>query len=388
MIRSIYLRDRDNEWIKALYPHLKAFLEWWLKNRTDQDGWFHAKCSWESGQDASRRFLVPGNDPAGVADYVRTADIEAAMAEAMNNMVLFAVVAGRTEDRQFWTRLAENRVSRVRSMYVDGWFRDFDARTNNPIVLKDYFDVMMMAPLTVGLATPEQMEAIKPMFRYFQEHPQHSLEWPSRVFLFSEAAWNAGVRELLAQVVTGTGDRIYTRRDSRQVRPPGPASTDLPKKYNYRIPGVAGEFWPLAEDNPGGGENYGWGATLPTLVIRNVIGFREVDDPARGEFLLAPAFPSKLAESGKTYGIKNLRFRGTRLDVSYHFMTDRELVISLAARGESLKSIGVRDDKGKLLVSSKAPENEATVKFNGANGGVYTIALIRPAALAQPGDHP
>ena len=56
VIRLLYMRDGDDRWIAQLYPHLKAFLEWWLKNRTDREGWFHSKCSWESGQDGSKRF--------------------------------------------------------------------------------------------------------------------------------------------------------------------------------------------------------------------------------------------------------------------------------------------------------------------------------------------
>jgi hypothetical protein len=77
----------------TIIPYLKSFIEWWLGNRTDSDGWFHCKCSWESGQDGSKRFLIPGHDPGGVADFVRTVDVEAVMAEAMKNMVIFAQIA-------------------------------------------------------------------------------------------------------------------------------------------------------------------------------------------------------------------------------------------------------------------------------------------------------
>ena len=44
------------------------FVEWWLANRTDAQGWFHTVCSWESGQDGSKRFKVAGDNPGAVAD--------------------------------------------------------------------------------------------------------------------------------------------------------------------------------------------------------------------------------------------------------------------------------------------------------------------------------
>jgi neutral trehalase len=121
----------------------EELLDWWLKHRTDKDGWFHCKCSWESGQDASKRFLVAEGNPAAVSDFVRTVDVEAAMAEAFLNMVLFSAAAGHPQDTAHWRSRAERRLETTRAMYVDGWFRDFDARNNKPIILKDYYDVMM-----------------------------------------------------------------------------------------------------------------------------------------------------------------------------------------------------------------------------------------------------
>lgn len=36
-----------------------------FESGTDEDGWSHANCSWESGQDASKRLLVDGDPGAG-----------------------------------------------------------------------------------------------------------------------------------------------------------------------------------------------------------------------------------------------------------------------------------------------------------------------------------
>jgi hypothetical protein len=232
--------------------------------------------------------------------------------------------------------------------------------------------VMMFAPLTVGIATPEQMAGVKPKFQYFKEHPIYWLEWPSFMFPFAEAAWNAGLREFIGQIVFETGSRVYPRLDVRTTKSIAPFKTKIPPQYAYRIPGVSDEFWPIKEDNPGGAENYGWGATLPTLVIRNVIGFRELADPAAHAFILAPALPSQLAQPGKNYGITNLQFQGIRLDVNYQFLNGRNLEIAVTPRGSSGRSIRISDADGHQLI---AGPTGTPLKFEGVNGMVYHVAL-------------
>ena len=234
VIRSIFNRDRDTEWIKALYPHMETFLNWWIEKRTDKDGWFHCKCSWESGQDGSKRFIVAEGNPAAVSDFVRTADVEAAMADAFRSMVIFAEVAGRPGDRERWKKLADKRVESTRSMCVDGWFRDFDAWNNQPIVLKDYYDVMMLYPVAAGIATEEQMKSIAPRFQYFADNAIFWLEWPSFMLPYSEAAWNTGLREFLADVIGRTATRVYARTDAGKTRTIAPFKSTLPERYQYR----------------------------------------------------------------------------------------------------------------------------------------------------------
>ncbi len=187
VIHSLYLRDRDDAWIKKLYPHMKLYIEWWLRNRTDDEGWFHCACSWESGQDGSKRFRV--GDVATSAENVRTVDIEAAMANAIKNMILFAEVAGIKKDVSYWKKMAKLRINRTRDMFVDGRFRDFDALTGKPIILDDYYSVMMLSPISLGVATPEQLERSSEIFDYFRDNYRFWLEWPSFMFPFTEAAW-------------------------------------------------------------------------------------------------------------------------------------------------------------------------------------------------------
>jgi hypothetical protein len=377
-IRSIYLRDRDNHWIRQLYPYLKAFLEWWLNNRTDEDGWFHADCSWESGQDGSKRFLIDSDKPGASAAFVRTVDIEAAMAHATKSMVTYAKIAGQSSDVEYWKRIADERITHTRAMYVDGWFRDIDARQNKPIIMPDYYDIMMLSPVILGLATAEQIEGIKPKLQYFRENPQHWLEWPPFVHAFAEAAWNVGMREYIAQVLVDIGNRIYTRMDSREAQlTGGHVGTKLPEPYNYRVPGVANEYWPLKVDDHTypGCENYGWGATLPTLVIRNIIGFREDDDLEADGFILAPALPSPMFQSGKTYGLTNLRYRNSRSDVLYEVKDDGKLLVHLTCQLTVAAVVRVTDESGQVVTQTTDSAHMANLLFEAVNGAMYTITI-------------
>jgi hypothetical protein len=386
VIRSIYHRDGDSAWIRELYPHMKDFLDWWLSNRTDTDGWFHCKCSWESGQDGSKRFIVAEGNPAAVSDFVRTADIEAAMADAFMSMVLFAEVADRPLDRERWKTLAEKRIQSTRSMCVDGWFRDFDARANKPIILHDYYDVMMLYPVAAGLATEEQIMAIAPRFQYFADNPKFWLEWPSFMLPFSEAAWNAGKRDLLAEILAETANRAYARTDARQIKPiPTEKSSsegtkkitsEFPVQYRYRAPGIANEFWPIDENNPGGCENYGWGATLPALLIRNVVGFREGFDSTAKEFHLTPTFPAHMRVPGRVYGITNLNFLGSTSTVNYTIVDRDSIKIDIVSRSESGKlPMEAKDRSAKPLAVFNKNGNLAKCEVTIKHGDTCVVTL-------------
>jgi len=374
VINSIYTRDQDAEWLAELYPHLKEYLDWWLTNRTDDDGWFHAANSWESGQDGSMRFLIPNHDPGAAASFVRTVDIEAAMAHAMTRMQDFAKIIGKTEDVAYWKQLAGKRVESTRSMFVDGWFRDFDARNNEPIIIKDYYDIMMFLPASLGIASQQQLQDLHPMFHHFRNNPIHFMEWPSFLFPFTEASWNAGIRMFTAEEVAKIGNRSYPRHDERAVQPVliGKYEDLMPEKYSFRIPGVADEFWPIHVNNPGGCENYGWGSTFPTLVTRNIIGYRENLDPFAEGYLLCPALPSNLVSEGQTLGMDNLRFREKRFSISYALGSDGEIIATLLGSGS--ESFTLQSLEGNE--TQQGSKNSDGWKFSLKNGQKYLVKMI------------
>ncbi|MBM3263202.1 MAG: hypothetical protein FJY97_07210 [candidate division Zixibacteria bacterium] len=380
IIWSIYLRDRDDRWIERLYPHLRAYLEWWLVHRSDGEGWLHADNSWESGQDGSRRFL---NDTEGAsAAFVRTVDIEAAMAQAMRTMVHYARIAGYADEADRWDRLAEARVARTQTMIVDGWFRDVDGRTGQPILLPDFVDVMMLTPLTVGVATPEQTAAAARVIPYFREHPRPWLEWPSFVMPFAEAAWRAGMRTFLADTLAEIGDRIYTRQDARTVHSTQ-GFTDrylpsgFPEMHNFRIPGVAGEYWPMETEKGvyAGAEHYGWGATFPTSILRHIVGFRESETPDTDAFFLAPALPDRWLEPSRVFGVSNLRYRVARCRVQYHVTPDRTLTVTIHAMLSAPRRVEISDASGRTLAQTDKPGVSVHLRFSAQNGDLYAVTL-------------
>lgn len=379
VIHSIYLRDRDDEWIKVLYPHMKSYIEWWLENRTDDEGWFHCACSWESGQDGSKRFLVEG--AATSAENVRTIDIEAAMANAINNMVLFAEVADEKKDVRYWKKMADDRIDRTRAMFVDGRFRDFDARTGKPIILKDYYSVMMLAPISLGVASEEQMDSSKEVIVYFRDNYRFWLDWPSFLFPFTEAAWNAGQRKILGEILVNSGSGIFPGMDSNKPLYIAPSDAPgLSNEYSYRLPGVAAEWWPYLREGRNeiwarGCENYGWGATFPTLLIRNMIGFRELSTLDKDQFNIAPALSPKMFETGKTYGIRNLSFRDSKIDVSYKLTGGDKILVNLKCESQKKIALKVTDEAGRKIAASKDSENIARLVFEAANGGLYTVTV-------------
>lgn len=316
VIRSIFFREHDLNWLRKLYPYLRSFITWWLENRTDGEGWFHCNNSWESGQDGSKRFTFDGCSEADVVDFVRTVDVEAVMAHAMESMAVFARRLGLENDIPYWQEMANERIKRTREMFAEGWFRDFDARTNKPIILKDYYDVMMLLPITVGVALPEQIDEMKTSFRYFIDNPKLMLEWPSFQFPFTEAAGRAGLNSMVSDLLISTGDRVYGRETSRDVRPLASRHrTTFPQCFRYKMPGQASEFWPMKPDPVWecGAEHYGWGATLPTMVIRNIFGIRE-NESDHPSITVSPTLPSCWKE-GEKYGLSNFHIGPFAFDI-------------------------------------------------------------------------
>ena len=293
----LYDLDPDEAWLEAIYPGLKAFLEWWLEHRSDDDGYLVYDNSWESGQDLSTRFGPQKEGGGSTIRMVRPVDLQAAMASACRIMRRFAEILERDAEQELWRERAHTFREYTESLWHDEAYRDFDARVG----WSDVWDVMQLAPVALGLAGQEQTDTLRPKIR---ELADDVYLWPMFVWTATDAALAAGERAVAADIASATVDRAYRYWDSRDYSEEG------------RMPGVTCEYWGLNDHC--GAEGYGWGAFGVHLVTRTLIGFK----PQGTGFTLTPNLSEFFLRPGTRYGIDNLQIRTARLEIDYLVIED------------------------------------------------------------------
>jgi hypothetical protein len=358
-IESVFLRTGDQPWLGKLYPYLAAYLDWTLKHRSDPEGWIVAKCSWESGMDASGRFLIQQPTGGESIDFIRVAEIQAAMSHAARTMAAYAKVLDRPGDIPRWEELSSRYADKTRQLFYQAWFYDVDSRAGRPIVIPGHKEVTQVAPIMCGVATAGQIRAMTPAMLEYNPHQEYWLEWASLVLPYAESMWRAGQREPLSRVLFEIVDRAYRSMDRRELEPE--------KKLGW--PGVSCEYW--GQKGAAGGEGYGWGATLPAHIIRSLFGFREIAWSEVDQFDLGPNIPDDLTGEGKAFLLRNLHFRGRRFDLRY----------SQVAKGEFLAILTTPEKTGGIRVADEAghdvPVRAAgtTVAFRVKNHSLYRVRL-------------
>ena len=362
--KSIFERTGDREWMLVLYPKLVEFLRWTLDNRSDREKFIIAKCSWESGMDGSKRFLI--DEPTGgeTTEFARLVELQAATAQAASILTEFAKVLGKESEAAEWLRLHEIYAEKTQQMWNgQDWFNDFDTRSMRSITSVGR-DVGQVAPIFCGIASRQQTDNMLPTLRGFYDasrngkidQGQDPLLWSSLVLPYVESLWRARQFDLLAEVVHTIAERIYTSMDRRKTQVPG-------TKEHLGWPGVSCEVWGV--EGARGGEGYGWGAVMPAHIIRNILGIRETGDPNR--ILLSPNLPPAFLETGRVYGIENLSFRCGRLSVRYHLGEQGKIKIAGAYGTGAL--LVERDEDGFRVGSGEAGK----FAFDGQNRQVYRI---------------
>jgi hypothetical protein len=316
-LELLYLRTLDREWLAQLVPRLAAYLEWWLAQRTDPDGWLVYKCTWESGEDGNPRLDRSGSGDADISDRVRPVELQATMAHAAGVMSFFASELSESPDR--WDALAKDFRERTRRMFDPraGRYRDWlidEQRLQEPCSDQPYWGVdacrysaQSLTPLLVGETLPD--EEI-----WCHASPPWTL-WPSWTYSLIESAAAAGHYARVGEVVFEIIDRVYrvtTRRDIASLARP--------------MPGSSPEFWPEDWRTYGGSDAYGWGATTANLLIRHLFGFKESRLTDGWVAELTPALPMSLRSSGSRYVVRRLSYRGITVALSYVVTGDRLLI--------------------------------------------------------------
>ncbi|HTU34184.1 MAG TPA: hypothetical protein VMF66_10320, partial [Candidatus Acidoferrum sp.] len=361
--QSIYRRTGDRVWLAAVYPKLADLLRWTIANRSDKDGFIFAKCSWESGMDASRRFQI--NEPTGgeVTEFIRLVELQSATAQATAVLVEFARALGKTKDEVGWGHARDRYVVKTQKLWNGSdWFNDFDTRTMKPITTVPR-DAGQVGPIFCGMASLEQTRAMIPTLRKFYEDSRDGkageddpMLWPSLMLPYIESLWTAQESELLADVVHLIAERIYTSMDRRTIAP-GMGEHGSPVGW----PGVSCEMW--GHEGARGGEGYGWGATMPAHIIRNLLGVRETAEA--NVLSLRPNLPRKFMIPRRTYGLKNLTLCTRSFALQY-----------TVEDGDTVKVEG-NWDAGEIQVedvqATTITNGTNTFSFRAANGNLYRL---------------
>jgi hypothetical protein len=315
-LQLLYLRTLDRAWLAKVYPLAGAYVDWWLANRTDADGWIIYKCTWESGEDGNPRLDPTGSGDADISGRARPVELQATLAHAAGVLAFFAAELGLDADH--WRHLESVYRDRTRQLYdpVEGRYRDWTSEESPDRLYwgidPNRYSAQSLTPLLLGLPLDEAEV-------WSHVRPPWTL-WPSWTWSLVESAAAAGLYIRIGELAFETIDRVYRATTRRELG-----------SFARPLPGSSPEFWPEDWRTYGGSDAYGWGATTANLLIRHLFGFKESSDTAGWVAELMPAFPRPLLRMGARYAIRRMNYRGRTFDLSYTVLANGRLRAVLVA---------------------------------------------------------
>lgn len=365
-IYQLYLWHPDRAWLSSLYPYLESYLQWWVQNRRDTNGWFVYRCTWEAGEDATPRLDPARTGYADIFSMVRPVELQAAVAHSALIMTRLAQELGleRSQWAQ-WPALYQEYAVRTRSMWdpASQRFRDIYPAEALPVARRgNYWDVppdispLQLIPLLYGVATPDQAAAVGAQLLTF-DRPPWTL-WASWAYIILEAARAVGAYSAAGRIALTVLSSVYPRLDRREEANIGAR------------PGTSHEWWPADLSRTSIlNETYGWGATTATLLLRHVFGFGPDQDTSRVAFELAPSLQDHLTPPGRTLGFANLRYRGAVFDLALEVGSGDLLTARL--KSDAPIKVIVEGDEGAVRVQ----EDGSTAVFQIRNSQRYFVTL-------------
>lgn len=343
----LFRRTGDIDWLSRLYPGVADYLRWWRECRIDAEGWLGYACSWESGQDVSTRF---GAQQTGgsIIQHVRPVDLQASMAQGAEILARWAallVEAGvvlkdidQAEEREAWRKVADEYTVKTRQMWQQGWFRDYDAYAGE---WSSELDAMHLAPVFCGVAAWDQIERLRPALAQPPSNNPYwrPLSWPPIILTVSESARAAGMPAEASELAARFIDASYRSIDAR-----------TPDEYG-NIPGVTRENRRLVERKFGvdyvnsGIEGYGWGAVSIHLLLRHLLGLREIK---ADRLAVAPMLPTMLRKPGATYRVGPLPWGAHVLDVECAVKDARGFTMRLESANRQWEWDGVWGEEREI----------------------------------------
>jgi len=376
---QLFRRTGDMQWLGRLYPKAAAYLRWWLEYRRDAEGWMVYACSWESGQDVSSRF-GPQQTGGSIIQHVRPVDLQASIALSAEILSRWAtLLAGNTQtedvqastqqasglalDAARWRKIAGEYAEKTRTMWRNGWFRDYDSMAREWSTQQD---AMHLAPVFCGVVGRDQVDQLRP---FLAQPPLHSsgwapLSWPPVVMTLVGAAAAAQMPLDAAELAYRYIDGSYRSTDRRELDEQG-GLPGVTREYRRSI--TVGKWGEIDYVNAGI-EGYGWGALSVLLLVRYVMGLRE-EEPDK--ITIAPVLPQALRRVGATYRIEPLlwgnyalgiectvrdakgytvRMRCARRNGEETAETSEEKVLQQPLRGQDCEWEGMWGEKRTLLL--------------------------------------
>ena len=202
--------------------------------------------------------------------------------------------------------------------------------------------------------------------------------WAPSPWVQVEGAGALARPDIASRLTSRLLDTVYSVMDSRV------------KEEARPLPGVAYECWDAALMTPGTpkvsnyamAEAYGWGSITTAMLLRNIVGFREVhtwrspssDEVA--EFSLAPGLPQRLLYAGpcpRIFTLAHAHHRRRKLHITYTFSC-AAATMTTASSVPLLVEVREHNDKDdselKLLLS-----------FTARNCGTHTGSRWVPGPL-------
>ena len=315
---QIWLKTGNLHWLRRLYPHVAAYLRWWLDNRRDAEGWLVWSCIWESGQDfdACRPF---GPQPTGgsTIEHIRPVDLQASMAQGAEILMNWATLLAREgltlpeidfpAEAEWWRNIAEEFSAKTRMMWQDGWFRDYNSLSQ---AWSSQQDAMHLAPIFCGPADWEQREQLR---QYLSQPPGEALCWPPVVMTLIGAASAAQMPLDAAELAYRFIDASYRSTDSHELDEHG-GLPGVTREYRRTI--TMGKRSEMDYANAGI-EGYGWGALSVHLLMRYLVGLCEEE---ADKITIAPALPQALRRVGAVYRVGPVPWGSYVLAIEYRVL--------------------------------------------------------------------
>lgn len=366
----LYCRTLDRAWLAEVLPRLEAYVDYWLRERSDEEGWIVYKCTWEAGEDCTPRLDPSGSGDDVVSRYVRPIELQATLSHSAAILAKFALALGDSARSQHWATVAREYARRTQTLWDDdtGRYRDWDKRTErfldapgDPIYWKTdpvRFSALSLTPLVAGIATPEQQARLRDEIAFYDAPPW--CLWPSWSYVVAEAATTTGWYDFAGAFARRIVERVYRQNDRRSL-----------EAAARPTPGTAPEFWPLDLADFNGSDGYGWGATTTSLWVRQIFGFLDGEDFSEFSFSLAPSLPTEFLVPGRRYGFVGLPYRGARLDLAYEIRTDG---IDAIVRVDRHCGLEVFDARG-ASVPARTTSDGSALRFPVQNQGRFRVLV-------------